>query len=352
MTKVSVNASRKYDVIIGKGLIDEIGKYFFQMLFDTRVMLVSDDNVYPLYGERVKASLESEGFNVTTYVIPHGEKSKSITQYADLLEAMNRAHIGRTDTVVALGGGVVGDLAGFAAATYQRGTVFVQVPTTLLAAVDSSVGGKTAVNLENAKNQVGCFYQPSLVLCDIDTLNTLPENEYRNGCAEIIKYGMITDPDLFDAIDDTPVKDNYEDIISRCVSIKRDFVVADEFDNGKRMMLNFGHTFGHAVEACSGYRIPHGEAVAIGMVSITKSAAVNGYCTEETFERLCTLVEKYGLPEDIGFSSDEMLASILSDKKNIGGRVRLIVPQRIGRCVVKEMFGDDLVEWLNLGGAR
>lgn len=352
MTTVTVNASRKYDVLIGKGLIGEVGRIFSRMNFDKKVMLVSDDNVFPLYGEKVKISLEAEGFNVAVFVIPHGEKSKNMAQYGELLEAMNKAHIGRSDTVAALGGGVVGDLSGFAAATYQRGTGFVQLPTSLLAAVDSSVGGKTAVNLATAKNQVGCFYQPGLVLCDTDTLASLPEQEYRNGCAEIIKYGVISDNELFDMIAAKPIKDNYEEIISRCVYIKRDFVQADEFDNGRRMMLNFGHTFGHAVEACSSYQVPHGEAVAIGMVAISRAASVQGYCSDETSEKIYELVRSYGLPLEIEYPADKMAAAIMSDKKNIAGKARIIIPKSIGECVIKEISESELAEWLKNGGAR
>lgn len=351
MKKVTVNASRKYDVVIGQGILDSIGKTFFNMLFGSKVMIVSDDNVFPLYGERVRASLESEDFTVTEFIIPHGEHSKSLDSYTALLEALNAAHIERDDTVLALGGGVVGDLAGFAAATYQRGTGFVQVPTSLLACVDSSVGGKTAVNLTTAKNQVGCFYQPQLVLCDTDVLKTLPENEYRNGCAEIIKYGMITDSDLFELISKEPIKDNFEEIIYRCVSVKRDFVQEDEFDKGRRMMLNFGHTIGHAVEACSGYTVSHGEAVAIGMVAIAKSAVVHGYCTEETSDTLHKLIREYGLPDIVEYTADSLADAIISDKKNINGKIRLIVPQAIGKCIIKEIYRDDLVKWLCLGGA-
>lgn len=352
MTTVTVKASRKYDVIIGKDLINEIGGLLSQLRPGRRVMLVSDDNVFPLYGGTVKNSLESEGFEVTAFIIPHGEKSKSLFKYTEILEAMNAAHIGRDDTVAALGGGVVGDLSGFVAATYQRGTGFIQLPTSLLAAVDSSVGGKTAVNLEHAKNQVGCFYQPKLVVCDTDTLSTLPEREYRNGCAEIIKYGMIADEELFNMLSVKPVKDNYEETISRCVSIKRDFVQADEFDTGKRMLLNFGHTFGHAVEACSGYNVAHGEAVAIGMTAITKAASAKDFCAEETVRRLEELVRAYGLPDTVDYMAGEMAEAILSDKKNISDRVRLIVPRSVGNCEIKEVGSDELDSWLKLGGAR
>jgi len=352
MNKVTVNASRKYEVLIGAGLLGNIGNKLSNLITGMKVMLVSDDSVYALYGDKVENALTESGYSVSQFIIPHGEQSKNLSNYSLLVEKMFEAKLTRNDVVIALGGGVVGDLAGFAAATYQRGTGFVVVPTSLLAAVDSSVGGKTAVDLEHGKNQVGAFYQPMLVLCDTDTLKTLPYEEYINGCAEVIKYSMITDEGLFDLIDNTPIKDNYEKIITKCVSIKRDFVEEDEFDLGKRMMLNFGHTFGHAIEACSHYTIPHGKAVAIGMASITKAAVVHGYCLDETQEKLTGLIEKYDLPTELTFKAQELLDAALSDKKNGHGLMRIIVPKSIGKCTIKEIYKDDCIDWLVHGGAR
>lgn len=218
-----------------------------------------------LYAARLEASLTRAGFRVVTFTYPGGEHCKTLATYTALLDFLAAHRLSRSDLIVALGGGVTGDLAGFAAATYQRGIPFVQVPTTLLAAVDSSVGGKTAVNLDSGKNQVGCFYQPSLVLCDPDTLRTLPPEEYRNGCAEVIKYAVLRSAPFFDELRAQPVSAQVGHVIATCVGMKRDLVVADEFDRGSRQLLNLGHTFGHAVEACSGYTVPHGCGVAIGM---------------------------------------------------------------------------------------
>lgn len=352
MRTVAINASRKYDVVIGQGLLQNLGKMISEVTSGRTAIIVSDDNVFPLYGSTVKEQLLSAGFEITEFVFLSGENSKNLDTYGKLLNTMSEKHLTRNDVVVALGGGVVGDLAGFAAATYQRGTGFVQVPTSLLAAVDSSVGGKTAVDLPSGKNQVGAFYQPSLVLCDTDTLKTLPDVEYRNGCAEIIKYAMIEDEALFEKIKATPVKDQYEEIIEICVKIKQLYVESDEFDVGKRMFLNFGHTIGHCVEACSNYEIPHGQGVAIGMVAIAKAAWEKGFCSSELCEKLNELIEYYSLPTKLPFTAEEMFGASLSDKKNFGKKMRLIVPESIGKCRIETIGQDDFMTWLKSGGAQ
>jgi len=352
MNVVTVNASKKYDVVIGSGLIDKLGDKIVPFMPGKKVMIVSDDTVFGLYGERAVNSVKNAGYSVATYVFPHGEESKNIQNYNNLVEKMFEAELTRKDIVIGIGGGVVTDLAGFAAATYQRGIGLIMVPTSLLAAVDASVGGKNGINLSQGKNQVGTFYQPSAVFCDVDTMSTLSREEYINGCAEIIKYSMIVNDGLFELIRDKEVKDQFEDIITKCISIKRDFVEADEFDVGKRMMLNFGHTIGHAVEACSNYTIPHGRAVAIGMAAITKAAVVNGYCTEETRIQLDELLEQYDLLEDLQFTADDLMEKIKVDKKNTSGMLRIVIPKEIGTCWIKEIYKEECHRWIVLGGAR
>ena len=259
MTTIHVAASREYDIEIGRGLLDQAGAHIARVTGAGRTAaVISDTNVLPLYGQRLCSSLEQAGFRVISWAFPAGEASKNLTTYGQLLHFLGENHMTRSDIIVALGGGVTGDMAGFAAATYQRGIPFIQVPTTLLAAVDSSVGGKTAIDLDTGKNQAGCFYQPWLVLCDPDTLTTLPEREYRCGCGEIIKYSVLFDADFFEELWNTPVKDQVEHVISTCVTLKRMAVMEDEFDTGARRKLNLGHSFGHAVEACSDFSIPHG----------------------------------------------------------------------------------------------
>ena len=254
--------------------------------------------------------------------------------------------------VVALGGGVVGDLAGFAAATYQRGMGFAQIPTTLLAAVDSSVGGKTAVDLPTGKNQAGSFYQPCIVICDPNTLETLPEEQYRCGCAEIIKYSMLGNAAFFEELYKTPVREQYEHVIEVCVQMKRDIVGADEYDLGRRRTLNLGHTFGHAVEQCSDFSLLHGEAVAIGMATVTRAAVKRGICGEETLARLLDILHRYGLPTETGYELDKLYEAELVDKKISGGKMHLIVPEKIGQVCMETIPVEALRDWMQDGGIR
>jgi 3-dehydroquinate synthase len=243
----------------------------------------------------------------------------------------------RTDCLVALGGGVVGDLTGFAAATYLRGIAYVQVPTTLLAAVDSSVGGKTAIDLSAGKNLVGAFCQPCLVLCDIDTLSTLPADIFRDGCAEVIKYGVLYDSDLLEHLTQYGPDFCTEQVIARCVELKRDVVMEDEFDTGARMKLNLGHTLGHGIEALSEYRVSHGKAVAIGMCLVAKAAAVSGFSDTEVCNRITVAVERFGLPTATDYGADALFTAALSDKKRSGNQVNLIIPYDIGDCRITPM---------------
>lgn len=349
MKTININASKKYDVCIGSDII-AADSFLLENIQDKSVMIVSDDNVFTLYGERIQKLLEKNGNRVLTFVFPHGEQSKTLQVYSELQEEMCKGRMTRSDVIVALGGGVTGDLAGFAAATYQRGIGFIQLPTSLLAAVDSSVGGKTGVDLTAGKNQVGAFYQPLHVLCDINMLDTLPEDEYRNGCAEIIKYAMIGNARLFDHLGEVSVRDDYENVISTCVAMKRDFVEKDEFDTGARMLLNFGHTIGHAVESCSGYSIPHGQAVAIGMAIITKASASMGYCDIDVYEKLLALLNKYELPVASAYMADELAAVIMNDKKGKGNEITLVIPEKIGCCVLKTVKKDEIHAWLKAGG--
>lgn len=352
MKIVKVHSSKNYEVKIGSDLIKDAGKYIAEVLPCKTCVVVSDDNVFPLYGETVIKSLNDAGIKTFEFVFEHGEKSKCLETYARLLNKMCDSKMTRSDAVVALGGGVTGDLSGFAAATYQRGIGFVQIPTTLLAAVDSSVGGKTGIDLATSKNQVGAFYQPSLVICDTDTLKTLPDIEYRNGCSEVIKYTMIGSPELFESIDKTPVCNQYEDVIFDCVSMKRDYVEKDEFDLGLRMMLNFGHTIGHTVEARSKYEIPHGQGVAMGMAAITRSAVSFGLCEKDTLEKLIGLIQKYGLPTEIDYPAHELIDAAMTDKKSSGDSITLVVPEKIGTCTLNKILKNDLINWMTNGGIK
>ena len=332
MKTVSVCASKKYDIHIGSGLISTLGSEVKKLGKVRKVCIVSEDTVYPLWGSTAEISLTDTGFQVCSFVFPAGEASKNGTTFLELLNYLAEEKLTRSDLIVALGGGVVGDLAGFAAASFLRGIRFVQVPTTLLAALDSSVGGKTAIDLPAGKNLAGAFYQPSLVLCDTDMLKTLPEEIFRDGCAEVIKYGILYDASLFSQLEEAGLAFDREAVIARCVELKRDVVNQDEFDTGARMKLNLGHTFGHGVEAKSHFQLSHGKAVAIGMAIISRSAAATGLCSKDCCERIVNILKQFGLPTETGYSAKELYTYTLSDKKRAGGSVNLIVPRAIGQC--------------------
>ena len=296
--------------------------------------------------------MQKAGFDVTSFTFPHGEQSKNLSVYADILNALAARHLSRKGLVVALGGGVVGDMAGFAAATYLRGVRFVQIPTTLLSQVDSSVGGKTAVDLPAGKNLVGAFCQPSLVLCDPHVLSTLPDPVFYDGCAEVIKAAMLKSHAFFEDLQKTPPREQLEHMLEFCISMKRDVVEEDEFDTGARQYLNLGHTFGHAVEAASAFSISHGCAVSIGMVMMTRAAVKKGYCKEDTLEQLIALLKQYHLPTEVPYPALSLLGIVRSDKKTMGGTVTLVVPEKIGRCTLVPVPVCDVPDWLTAGGAQ
>ena len=351
MKNVHIDASRSYDVRIGRGLLDDCGRQIGERVRCASAAVVTDDTVYALYGERVCASLEAAGVRTVCYVFPHGEKSKNLLEYAKILNFLAENRVTRADALIALGGGVTGDLGGFAAATYLRGIPFVQLPTTLLAAVDSSVGGKTAVDLPAGKNLAGAFYQPELVLCDLDTLDSLPREIFLDGCAEVIKYAVLGSRELFALLADIPSGKGLEEVTARCVEMKRDFVQSDELDRGARQMLNLGHTFGHAVEASSRFTLSHGKSVAIGMAMILRAACSRGLCSAETRDAVIALLQRYGLPTECPYPADMLLGALSADKKIFGTRLNLVVPTDIGACRLLPVGVDELSGWLRDGGA-
>ncbi len=348
MKKIEVKAGKPYTVRIGQGLLSTTGDEAKSLGLDGKMLIISDDNVAALYIETVKESLNKAGFETLSFVIPHGESSKSAENLLAILNFAAENALSRTDTFVALGGGVVGDLCGFAASIYMRGSNFIQLPTSLLAAVDSSVGGKTAIDLDAGKNLVGAFYQPKAVLCDTDCFDTLPDEEFSNGMAEVIKYGMFCDAQLLDFLSGESDTD-IEDIVARCIEIKARVVEADEFDKGERMFLNFGHTVAHAVEALSGYTTPHGSAVAIGMAVITKACIENGICETQALETLLPLLEKYNLPGFCPYSVEDVYNITLKDKKNAHGMITLVLPTAKGQSILKKCDYAQLKELITLG---
>lgn len=347
MKKITVNASICYDVLVGKGLLEQCGKLISSVTKSHKCAVITDDIVDALYGEKTVKSLEKEGFYVAKATIPHGETSKSHEQLITLYNFLSANDITRTDFIIALGGGVVGDLTGYCAATYLRGIDYVQIPTTLLAQVDSSVGGKTAVNIDAGKNLVGAFKQPILVIADTNVLSTLSEEIFADGMGEVVKYGMIRSGKLFDRLCQGNIKDDLENIISECVSIKRDVVQNDECDTGERMILNFGHTFGHAIEKHLGYgNIAHGKAVAIGMHVITSTAEKQGLIEKGTAEKLKRCLEVNSLPSSIDITSKDIYSLSIGDKKRTSDKIRIILCHEIGKCRIKEMDLDEYRKFL------
>lgn len=348
MKKIHINASKEYDVIISSGILKDTGKLISDILPVCRAAIISDDKVFPLYGETVINSLKTACFDAISFTFKNGEKSKNADTYIEILEFLAENKLTRSDIIIALGGGVTGDMAGFAAATYLRGIRFVQIPTTLLAAVDSSVGGKTGVNLKSGKNLAGAFHQPSLVICDTDTLSTLDKETYSDGVAEAIKCGMIADESLFKKMSGD-FKTDIEDIIASCIRIKRDVVNCDEFDTGLRQLLNYGHTIGHAIEKCSNFSITHGHAVAIGMAIITKAAEGKNLCAEGTYEKVVATLKSCGLPTTCAYTPKELYNVTLSDKKRAGNSVTLVIPEKCGKCVLHKVSTEELSEYIEKG---
>ncbi len=349
MRTIHIAASREYDVVIGRGLLGELGSRAAEVLRGRSCAVVSDSNVAPIYMEATLASLRAAGFAAEPYVIPAGEASKCGRVYLELLNFLAEKKLTRADALIALGGGVVGDLTGFAAATYLRGVDFVQIPTTLLACVDSSVGGKTAIDLSAGKNLVGAFYQPNLVLCDLDALDTLPEAVFADGCAEVIKYGMLGSAELLDRLAERHAREQLEYVVAKCVEMKRDVVEGDEFDTGRRQLLNLGHTFAHAIEASSDYAIPHGRAVAMGMDVITRAAVRKGLCPAECLTILEKLLAAHGLPLRTDCSAETLASLALSDKKRKGGTITLVVPERYGESGLHTVPVGELIDWAQAG---
>lgn len=323
-----------YSIYIEKGILSRAAEKIGEIYQGRRIMILSDDRVYAIYGKALKDKL-SAGYECYETVIPHGEKSKGFDTLPRVYASLLNAKITRSDLIIALGGGVVGDLAGFVAATYLRGIKFVQIPTSLLAQVDSSVGGKVAVDLPQGKNLVGAFYQPKLVLIDPDVLDTLPERYITDGMGEVIKYGCIKDAKLFERLETCGsfegLKDELTEVIADCVDIKRRVVEEDEFDTGERMLLNFGHTLAHTIEQYYGYgRESHGEAVAIGMYQITKLSEEKGLTQTGQAERIGRVLTSYGLPLTSGTELSELTEAMKLDKKNLNNSLKLILLNKIG----------------------
>ena len=336
--KLTVNlGENSYPIYIENNILNNAGAYISSCFSGKKIMIISDDNVFPLYGEQLKTSLYD--YEVHELVLPHGEPTKAFGTLPTLYNALLKQKFSRSDLIIALGGGVIGDLSGFAAASYLRGIRLVQIPTSLLAQVDSSVGGKVAVDLPQGKNLVGAFYHPKLVLIDPQVLHTLPSHFIMDGMGEVIKYGCIKDAALFETLKTRGSFDNLQDILAdiiyRCVDIKRQVVEQDQFDTGERMLLNFGHTLAHTIEQHFHYeRESHGEAVGIGMYQISKIAEEKNLCQPGTAREIQQLLKSYGLPDACNLPMHVLTDAISLDKKNLNNHLNLVLLHQIGESYV------------------
>jgi 3-dehydroquinate synthase len=347
--------SKSYRVHVGRGLLDQVGQITRDVLGDVACCIVADDNVAPFYADRVYSSCVAARLDCSVITFPAGERSKNLKTLGEILERLAKAELTRGDCVIALGGGVTGDMAGLAAALYLRGCHVVQVPTSLLAMVDSSVGGKTAVDLEAGKNLVGAFFQPEAVVADVDTLLTLSHEQLTDSCGEVIKHGVLADADLFASIASEPINepgyelDRMADVIARNVEIKRDVVVADERESGIRQTLNLGHTFGHAIEAASDYALGHGSSVAAGLCCMARASAAKGWCPPKVPRLIESCVAAYGLPCDTVADHDELMGYLAHDKKRRSDGYTIVVPKQIGEVELRRVSPSEIRELIDLG---
>ena len=341
--------NESYDVVIDRGLLSRVGVLLPESLKGHRALLVCDDTTASIFAGTVTASLKEQGFDVVSFVFPHGEANKTWDTVGSILEAASGANLTRSDFLIALGGGVCGDMTGCAAAVYLRGVPFVQIPTTLLAAVDASVGGKTGTDLSTGKNLAGAFHQPECVLFDPDVLATLPVACLDEGKAEIIKHAVLAGGRLYEIASRGALLDDIEEVVALNVEIKRDYVQADPCDTGCRQLLNFGHTIGHAIEKCSSYTIPHGQAVAMGMAAETKSFVKLYNEKSEILDIIESLLEKNGIKFDIPYTAQELAQAAIHDKKMADGNLNIIAPWGIGNCQLKSIPASRLEEYIAAG---
>lgn len=339
-----------YDIHIEKGILDRAGDFMRNLTHARSVAIISDSTVDALYGDTLEASLKKASFMTHRLVFPAGEDHKNAESLLHLYGLLSHAGITRSDYIIALGGGVTGDLGGFAAATFLRGIPFVQIPTTIISQVDSSVGGKVAIDLPSGKNQAGSFYQPKGVLIDPLLIKTLPKRFIHDGMGEVIKYGCIGDTDLLallQKLDDTTIFDYWEEIIERCCLAKAAVVERDEHDLGERMVLNFGHTIGHAIERYYGYgKYTHGEGVAAGMAMLTSVTEAMGLTKKGTTETLQNLLRRYGLPIDVDAPAESLLTYIGNDKKKRGNVITLVIIEELGRAKLLPVTAEELPKYI------
>ena len=345
MKKLFVNAGKGYEILLEEGILSRAGEYINKITSAKKICVISDSNVFPLYGDTVVSSLKAQDFEVISFVYEAGEKSKTTKTVIEMVEFLAENGLTRSDLVVALGGGVCGDMAGFASAIYLRGIDFVQIPTSLLAQVDSSVGGKTAVDLPQGKNLCGAFHQPRLVLIDKNALKTLKPHYFADGMAEAIKTGCIKSKALFERIENENAAEIIEDIVFECVKIKAAVVERDEKEQGERALLNFGHTAGHAIEKLHNFEtVSHGEAVGIGMVIICTAGENNGMTEKGTAKRIATVLKKYNLPTEDENSLRDIISAMNSDKKRVLDGIKFVFIKSIGEGYIKKVKTEDIAD--------
>ena len=352
MEKVQLRlGNNSYDINIGPGILKQSGCQLKESGFADRLVIITNPVVNNLYGDTIRRSLTAEGFMITTLIIPDGEDQKSLKTAGRLYHELSECYAERITPILALGGGVIGDLAGFVAATYLRGVPLIQVPTTLLAQVDSSIGGKVALDHDRLKNKIGAFYQPRLVISDIDTIKTLGNKQFSNGLAEVIKYGVIQDEGFFTYLENNLDRiklldtETLEEVVLRSASIKAEIVEKDEKDLGLRAILNFGHTVGHAIESVSDFKVSHGEAVAIGMLAAAKVSCRMSILTQNELTRLESLIKRAGLPTRMPDPGIEKLVSAMKqDKKLLKGKLRFVLPESMGKVFISDGVNLSLVK--------
>lgn len=347
--KIHIQAGSGYDVLIGLDLLASSGELIRDVMGERSCVIISDTNVAPLYLQTVSDSCEKAGLRVSSFVFQAGEEQKNLNTFSGILEALAADHLTRKDFVIALGGGVCGDIAGFAAGCYMRGIPFVQIPTTVLSMVDSSVGGKCAVDLPQGKNLAGVFHQPSLVICDIGTLSTLPPEIFADGCAEAVKTGILTGGQLVGLMQAEKDQETMAKIIALCIAYKGGVVERDEKELGERKLLNLGHTAAHAIEKCSAYTVSHGRAVAIGTAMIARAADRLGWSKEPLSDRTEAILRHFDLPLWTEYTPEQLLEAALSDKKRAGKMTSIVVPEMVGRCVLKDVDDAQLLEVFRAG---
>lgn len=345
MQELRIATARPYNVLIGKGILSDAGQIIKPLGNYNKTAIITDDQVLKLYAKELKDSLTRRNKEVCIFAFPNGERSKNFTVLKEIYSFLISEEITRSDLIIALGGGVVGDMAGFAAATYLRGIDYIQIPTTLISQTDSSVGGKTAVNLDQGKNLMGLFYQPRLVICDVGLIQET--FLFREGVGEVIKYGLLADRSLFELLERGEMEERLEEVVARCVEIKGKLVCADERDLNRRQLLNLGHTLGHGVEKISNYRIPHGIAICIGMAIMLSACVHNGLSDPIIYHRLLKVLEQYNLPSTFEEADlKDLVKAAITDKKRLGDDINIVLCKDIGNCIVQRIPIDELYAFL------